>query len=85
LLGTGYQNQLLITNPFLVGPLLATVPDPRLSHIPVGGRWHWQSMQALLQGLWNKWHHQYLTALQQSPKLTISAPNLSIGDFDLVK
>ncbi|XP_070850488.1 uncharacterized protein [Drosophila suzukii] len=70
---------------FLIGRPLSTVPDPDLSHIPVGRLGYWQSIQAMLQGFWNKWHQEYLTTLQQRPKWTTSTPNLSIGDVVFFK
>jgi len=70
---------------FLIGRPLTTVPDPDLSHIPVGRLGYWQGMQAMLQGFWKKWHKEYLTTVQQRPKWTTSTPNLSIGDVVLVK
>jgi len=70
---------------FLIGRPLTTVPDPDLSHIPMGRLGYWQSIQAMLQGFWKKWHQEYLTTLQQRPKWTTSTPNLSIGDVVLVK
>ncbi|XP_070853475.1 uncharacterized protein [Drosophila suzukii] len=70
---------------FLIGRPLTTVPDPDLSHIPVGRLGYWQSIQAMLQGFWKKWHQEYLTTLQQRPKLTTLTPNLSIDDVVLVK
>ncbi|XP_070851538.1 uncharacterized protein [Drosophila suzukii] len=70
---------------FLIGRPLTTVPDPDLSHIPVGRLGYWQSIQAMLQGFWKQWHQEYLTTLQQRPKWTTSTPNLSIGDVVLVK
>ncbi|XP_070855517.1 uncharacterized protein [Drosophila suzukii] len=70
---------------FLIGRPLTTVPDPDLSHIPVRRLGYWQSVQAMLQGFWKKWHQEYLTTLQQRPKWTSSTPNLSIDDVVLVK
>jgi len=70
---------------FLIGRPLTTVPDPDLSHIPVGRLGYWQSIQAMLQGFWKQWHQEYLTTLQQRPKWTTSTPNLSIDDVVLVK
>ncbi|XP_043947289.2 uncharacterized protein LOC122817906 [Drosophila biarmipes] len=70
---------------FLIGRPFTTVPDPDLSHIPVGRLGYWQSIQAMLQGFWKKWHQEYLTTLQQRPKWTASTPNLSIDDVVLVK
>jgi len=61
------------------------VPDPDLSHIPVGRLGYGQSIQAMLQGFWKKWHQEYLTTLQQRPKWSTSTPNLSIDDVVLVK
>ncbi|XP_044313395.1 uncharacterized protein LOC123037341 [Drosophila rhopaloa] len=62
---------------FLIGRPLTTVPDPDLSHIPVGRLGYWQSIQSMLQGFWRKWHQEYLTTLQQRPKWTTSTPNIS--------
>ncbi|KAH8345409.1 hypothetical protein KR084_001463 [Drosophila pseudotakahashii] len=70
---------------FLIGRPLTTVPDPDLSHIPVGRLGYWQSIQSMLQGFWKKWHQEYLTTLQQRPKWTNSTPNISTGDVVLVK
>jgi len=70
---------------FLIGRPLTTVPDPDLSHIPVGRLGYWQSIQAMLQGFWKKLHQEYLTTLQQRPKWTTPTPNLSIDDVVLVK
>ncbi|XP_070075664.1 uncharacterized protein [Drosophila takahashii] len=70
---------------FLIGRPLTTVPDPDLSHIPVGRLGYWQSIQSMLQGFWKKWHQEYLTTLQQRPKWTTSTPNISTGNVVLVK
>jgi len=79
------KNNYLSPAHFLIGRPLTTVPDPDLSHIPVGRLGYWQSIQVMPQGFWKKWHQEYLTTLQQRPKWTTSTPNLSIDDVVLVK
>jgi len=50
---------------FLSGRPFTTVPDPDLWHFAVGRLGYWQSIQAILQGLWMKWHQEYLTTLKK--------------------
>jgi len=75
------ENNYLSPAHFLISWPFTTVPDPDLSHFPVGRLGYWQSIQAKLQGFWKKLHQEYLT----TTKWTTSTPNLSIGELVLVK
>uniref|UniRef100_A0A6P4EJ25 Uncharacterized protein LOC108041566 n=1 Tax=Drosophila rhopaloa TaxID=1041015 RepID=A0A6P4EJ25_DRORH len=54
------------------------VPEEYLGAVPTNPLNYWQ--QSLLQGSWNRWHHEYLTTLQQRPKWTTRFLNLECGD-----
>jgi len=49
------ENNYLSPAHFLIGRSLTTVPDPDLSHNPVGRLGYCQSIQAMLQGFWKQW------------------------------
>ncbi|XP_046865645.1 uncharacterized protein LOC124459907 [Drosophila willistoni] len=70
---------------FLIDRPLTTIPEADLGHIPVGRLGYWQSIQSMMQGFWKQWHQEYLTPLQQRPKWTTTAQNISVGDVVLVK
>lgn len=44
---------------FLIGDLLTTVPEPRLTEIQVNRLSRWQHIEMLRQQFWKRWHTEY--------------------------
>ncbi|XP_046868423.1 uncharacterized protein LOC124460862 [Drosophila willistoni] len=69
----------------LIGRPYTTVPDGDLDQVPANRLDYWQQSQAMLQGIWKRWHLEYRTSLQQRPKWLMKSANPKPDDLVLVK
>ncbi|XP_054260373.1 uncharacterized protein LOC129000536 [Macrosteles quadrilineatus] len=69
---------------FLIGTSLVAVPEVNVSDIPDNRLKHWQTVQALHQRFWRRWHQEYLHQLQQRKKWIKPNKNLEVGDLVII-
>ena len=70
---------------FLIHDQIKGIPDPDVTHLPIGRLDRWQRVQQAVQHFWKRWSNEYLTRLQQRPKWHSAQRNLQSGDLVLVK
>ncbi|XP_054281201.1 uncharacterized protein LOC128998869 [Macrosteles quadrilineatus] len=70
---------------FLIGTSLVAVPEPNLEEVPENRLNHWQTVQALHQRFWRRWHQEYLHQLQQRKKWEKPNKNLEVGDLVIIQ
>ncbi|KAG8232856.1 hypothetical protein J437_LFUL012660 [Ladona fulva] len=70
---------------FLIGRHLQSVPENDFSESPLNRLSRWQTVQALFQRLWKRWHKEYLHTLQQRSKWTIAKDGLKEGNLVLIQ
>ncbi|XP_054259795.1 uncharacterized protein LOC128984491 [Macrosteles quadrilineatus] len=70
---------------FLIGTSLVAVPEPNLEEVPENRLNHWQTVQALHQRFWQRWHQEYLHQLQQRKKWEKPNKNLEVGDLVIIQ
>lgn len=79
----------LVTAKTKIAPLkqiaLVTLPHPGIEHIPTNRLSMHQSLQRMVQTLWNTCSHEYLVNMQQRPKWKQPQVNLRIGQLVIIK
>lgn len=68
-----------------IGEPYTVVPESNYLEIPTNRLSHWQHLQQMIQGIWQRWHKEYLTTLQERPKWQFSKPNIKVGDVVVIK
>lgn len=69
---------------FLIGTSLVAVPEPNVIDIPDNRLSHWQTVQALHQRFWRRWHQEYLHQLQPRKKWEKPNKHLEVGDLVII-
>ncbi|XP_045534341.1 uncharacterized protein LOC123721079 [Papilio machaon] len=54
---------------FLIGEAPIVVPSPDLKDVKISPLARWQHTQKLVQDIWRRWQNEYLSRLQQRPKM----------------
>lgn len=70
---------------FLIGEPLIGVPEPTLIDINISPLNRWHILQRMVQCLWQRWHSEYLTTLQQRYKWNKHCADIKLGTVVLVK
>lgn len=71
---------------FLVFEELVRIPDERdFRNIPDNRLERPELIQKMLQNLWDRWHHEYVTTLINRSKWLTQERNLEVGDMVIVK
>lgn len=69
---------------FLIGEPLNMLPDPDLTKSPENRLNRWQLLQRMTQNIWDRWHKEYISSLQNLPKWQNASANVQINDLVLV-
>ncbi|XP_055846848.1 uncharacterized protein LOC129912570 [Episyrphus balteatus] len=80
-----YEPTALSPSHFMIGESYSAIPQPDLINLNISKQTNWYLLQTLMQGFWKRWHHEYLTSLQNRPKWKKFQPNLQIDDIILLK
>ncbi|XP_054287857.1 uncharacterized protein LOC129003585 [Macrosteles quadrilineatus] len=73
------------TLPYRLKVFIANLPEPNLEEVPENRLNHWQTVQALHQRFWRRWHQEYLHQLQQRKKWEKPNKNLEVGDLVIIQ
>lgn len=69
---------------FLIGEPYTSIPEPDVEPYPTSLHNKWLLLRHLSQGFWKRWHHEYITSMQQRPKWQRSKRNVDVGDVVLL-
>jgi len=70
---------------FLIGEQYTALPIPSMLDEKVSLLKKWKLLQNFTQGFWKRWHHDYLTSIQQRHKWTTQTRNLGIDEVVLIR
>lgn len=69
----------------LIGNPITFQPQYDLVDVNINRLDRWQQIQHMQQGIWKRWHKDYLNELQQRKKWNKERPNLKTGDMVVLK
>ncbi|XP_055904629.1 uncharacterized protein LOC129940343 [Eupeodes corollae] len=70
---------------FLTGGPIIALPEPTVMNLPLNRIKEWNLVRRWTEDIWQRWHQEYLTTLQQRSKWRKAEENIKVGDIVAIK